>query len=275
MSIKFSANFADGYIFRNLIEYLKNTNQSGIFLFSKERILYKQSNAISKIVNKIEIRCEDLVSYEYNSSEEQIPVSVNFVDILTILRNTGKKDSIKIFQRTDEPSILYFQSKSHTSIDGESSNENISMIRLQYLNPLEFDESANEIEEKNPNVVIQNSMFNKVFKTFSSMKCDSISIIGKNKGIMLISISKGEIFGRIEKIGEISEDIGNIEKLESDPDYSVIKVSCSTMKSLCKIGNLGSIIKIYMEKNKPLKIVTNIGSFGNLKSYVITENQTL
>jgi hypothetical protein len=273
VNVRFSAIFTEGYVLRNLIEYLKSTNQSGTFFFSKDKITYRQSEANRKIINKVEIDCKKLCSYEFNDKNSEIPVSINLQDMLLILKHIGKKDSIKISQRTDEPAVLYFQSINSNFTDGP--NQNISLIRLQCINALTFEEPTYSHEEMNPNIYINNQNFVKIWKTFSSMRCENVNIIGKEKGIMLVSISKGQIVGRIEKIGDIKEDFIDLKEAENDSDCAVITISSSTMKHLCKIGNLTqpqTAIKLFIEKEKPLKILTHIGSFGKLTTFVYSNS---
>jgi hypothetical protein len=261
----FTANFLEGYIFRNLIDYLRNTNQTGTFIFSKDRISYKQLES-GKIINKIEIRCEDLAEYQYNTCNDKISVGLNLPDLMTILKNIGKRDSIKIFQRSSEPSMLYIQCINNLNTD--STTENYSIVRLHTTNNgLSFTEPEYSSE---PTVILQSIKFIKICKNFSSLKCDSISIIGKKKGLIIISISKGKILGRIERIGEFEDEI-ELEKFENNPEFSIVKVNSLLMKNLSKLGNLyqsQGIIKIFLEYGKPMKIVANIGSFGKISVFI-------
>jgi hypothetical protein len=270
---RFSAIFTEGYILRNLIEYLKNTNQSGTFFFSEEKITYRQSEVNKKVVNKVEIRCSDLYSYKFNSNSE-ISIGVNLQDIVPFLKQIGKKDAIKIFQKSDEPTFLYFQNITNLNLTN-ANEQNISLIRLQCFNILEFNEPEYSRDEMYPNIVINNQNFTKIWRTFSSMKCENVSIIGKRDGIMLITISKGQFFGRIEKIGNINEDFIDPKNAENHPDYTVITINNQTVKNLSKIGNLShaqSFTKLFVEKGKPLKIVSNIGTFGKLTVFLYSNN---
>jgi hypothetical protein len=268
IDVTFLVNFSEGYIFRNLIDYLKNTNQTGVFIFSREKIVYRQIES-GKIINKIEIKCKNLAEYKYNTTDDKILVGINLSDLITILRNIGKRDSIKIFQRTKETSVLYIQCVNN--INSDSAAENYSVVRLYHSNVSDtFTEP--EYNSSEPTVIIHGSKFIKICKNFSSLKCDSISIIGKNKGLVIVSISKGKILGRIEKIGEFEEQI-DLEKFENNPEFCVIRVNSLLMKNLSKLGNLyhsQGIVKIFLEYNKPMKIMTNIGSFGKISVFILS-----
>jgi len=267
----FSASFSEGGILKNLIEYLKITNHSGTFFFSKDKITFRQSEVNTKIINKIEIRCKDLSSYEFNNDSE-ISIGVNLHDVSMIVKYLGKKDSWTMFQNSDEKTILYFLNMNLNSLSGQQ-QMNTSLVRLQCIDIMAFEEPIYSQPETNPNITMNSQEFVRIWKTFCSMKCDNINIIGRGNGLVIVSISKGQIYGRVQKIGNTEEiNLGN--DIENHPDL-IVTIDSSTMKSLCKIGSLSSaqsVIKIFMEKGKPLKIIANIGTFGKLEVFVFSNS---
>ena len=82
----FYAEFSDGYSFRNLVEYLKSTNNTGNFLFSSRGINYIQNNTSNTLLNCVEIRGYDLTAYVFNAKLEQIDVGVNLSNLRSITK---------------------------------------------------------------------------------------------------------------------------------------------------------------------------------------------
>jgi len=265
MQSSFVADFNEGYFLRNMFEYLKNTNSSGIFVFKEDTITYEQSEQSKTIVNEFEINTSDLVRYEFNSVAP-IRIGLNLHDVLSITKTVGKKDGLRFYKLAKDP-FLYIQIISQNNTN-TIEKDNFSVIKPQNIKPLTFSPPEYSRTEKNPNVTLVNTRFIKLCKALSSLKCDTITAIGYPEGITLISMSQGILVGRIEKIGVVEDEpIENFEKLPNNP---IVKMRYSTMKFLGRIGNLCSsgTIKIFMEKDKPMKLITKIGNYGVIRVYI-------
>lgn len=261
----FVADFNDGYSLRNTLEYLKNTNSSGVLKFFPDKIVYEQSDKTKVIVNKIEINTSDLAHYEFYSENNLISIGLNISDVLSVTKTIGKKDGVRFYKLKDEQ-YLYIQIISQSSNAVEK--DNVSIIKPQQINLLPFEEPEYERSERTPNAAILSSKFSKLCKALSALKCETITVIGYPEGITFASISQGVLIGRIEKIGNVDDE--PIDSCIENMKRPLIKIRCSTMKSLGKIGNLCTtgMVKMFIEHGKPLKLISKIGNYGTLKSFI-------
>lgn len=115
--------FSDGYTFRNLIEYLKNTNTIGNFIFGLSGITYQQPNVNDDLLNQIEIRKEDLPTYIVNPSagEEVVHIGATMSELRAVTRGVGKKDGVRLVM-SDESPLLYIQVIGQFTRDGSKGN---------------------------------------------------------------------------------------------------------------------------------------------------------
>jgi hypothetical protein len=286
----FYAEFSDGYSFRNLVEYLKSTNNAGNFLFSSKGITYIQNNTSNTLLNCVEIRSHDLTAYVYNSEEEQVDVGVNLANLRSITKSVGKKDSLRLYMIKGNPHLHISISSPNTK---ELNRNNISVIRPQKLEILDFNLDTFNRMESNPNSTAPAIDFNKMCTAMNAIKCNHVAIYAQDTTIVFKGMFDGDIVGRMDRFGisrqqkhlqntlpEISE-ISNTSKslvtnfedmsppqiviLPKDYEY-FIKVETSTIKALGKLNNLSpnGTIKMYMEYERPFKMIANVGSYGKL-----------
>ncbi len=279
----FVAELLDGYSFRNLIEYLRATNTTGNFRFGKDGIFYEQADASVTVVNQFEIHTHELIHYEFSSRNEEIIVGVNITDMRSVTKTIGKKDSVRIYKKANDP-ILYIQTMGNL----ERSNEraNMSTVRPHKLEVVYYDFPEYSRGEKNPNCIVQASVFSKACAATSSIKCRSVVITGTGKGLILKAMMENGIVGRIENLGEtgyngseyseskIIQSSSNGLKLRLNvrsPTESLdMKVKSTTIKALSKLNNLSpsGMVKIYTQPGNPLKLSCKIGTYGILNIYI-------
>lgn len=289
----FQAIIGDGYSFRNMIEFLKVTSARGNFVISHDKIAYEQSDISTNtyIINQVVINTSELTKYEFDS-KEQFFIGVNIEDIRTVSKTIGKKDSIKLYKVFSDP-FLYIQIISNNSRGTD--RENMNVIRPQSNDVYQFKCVQYSNDERNPNCKIMASEFAKVCTSMSSLKCDYVTIYGLPCGIVFQGGTPGRTSERIEKFGVVdgfipsSCDSISIDQLEipscprpklnikydkSNVQPVKIKVKISIIKSLSKLNNLSTngTIKLFIEQDKPLKILCPIGNYGILRTYILPDN---
>lgn len=264
---EFLADFIDGYSFRNLIEYLRSTNTHGNIMLDKDGIYYQQSDANESLINDFEIDASELVRYEFYSDKEHIVLGININDMRTLTKSIGKKDSVRLYKLSQDP-ILYIQIMNSSERSADRSN--MSIIRPQKLHQITYVLP----EYTKPNLVVHALDFSKACAGMSTIKCPYVQTTSTGKGIVFKAVMNNGIVGKVESLGDTKT-----ASLESTPIrlnivdrecYANVNIKASTVKALSKINNLTSngTVKIYTEKDKPLKFVTKIGIYGTLSIYV-------
>lgn len=296
------AEFSDGYSFRNLIEYLKNTNIAGNFVFTPDRVTYSRSDANNTILNEIVILKSNLTYYVYNAPTTEVIIGVTISNLRKITKPIGKKDSIRLYMLQGDP-LLYIQI---VSINTKAlSRNNANFVRPQGgIDHLLYDVGDYTRTDENPNCTIPIMDFCRMCTAMNSISCTYVTIRGLPRGAIFEAMTDGSISGRIDKFGIIDNpppppsvamtDFSTIDSVVSnlqptsikmptvkaprlviqtaaDLAETCIKVKIATIKALSKINNLSTptgIIKLYMEPDRPLKLVCNIGNYGRLVIYL-------
>lgn len=287
----FFVTFIDGSSFRAMIEYLRLTNTHGIFRFTKDKILYQQGNSDNTILNEVEIKTYELTDYEFHSRSEEIIVCVNLVRLRDITRSVGKKDHIDIYRLEGEPQNLYIQIRSQS--EKGSSDPNKFLLPCEASDLTIYDMPDYERSKRNPNCTIFQSDFAKFCKSIVTIKCNHVRAHGFDHGIIFKGITNLNTIGSVKEFGKCN----NCSSSESKPksfftpqNNNIIKASkpppilnigelgeiekftipIPIMKYLTKINGLSpnGTIKMYIEKDKPLKMLCNIGTFGKLTIYI-------
>jgi hypothetical protein len=287
----FYAEFSDGYSFRNLIEYLKSTNTNGNFIFHKDGISYSQHNNSNSLLNFIELRGYDLPVYVYRSTEDSIRVGINLANLRSITKSVGKKDSIRIYMVYNNPLLHISISSPNTK---ELNRNNISVIRPQKLEVVEYEINEYQRDDSSPNCTTPAFDFNKMCSAMNALKCTHILVYGDETSIIFKGMFDGDLVGRTDTFGIVKKKEEHLPQLQEISEYGKIitsayndtiqphtinkpssnqhniKIDVSTIKALGKLNNLSpnGTIKMYMEEGLPFKMISNIGSYGKLIIYL-------
>ena len=292
----FYAEFSDGYSFRNLIEYLKSTNTSGNFTFHKEGISYIQHNNSNSLLNCVELRKCDLPVYIYRTEQEFVRVGINLANLRSITKSVGKKDSIRLYMVYGNPLLHISISSPNTK---ELNRNNISVIRPQKIDSIEYEINEYQRDETSPNCTTPAFDFNKMCSAMNALKCSHIIVYGDESSILFQGMFDGDLVGRTDTFGITKKkdnfgtsnipEISEFGKIISAPSYNEhetpesvlrnpsqnnsnhnIKIDVSTIKALGKLNNLSpnGTIKMYMEEGLPFKMISNVGSYGKLIIYL-------
>jgi hypothetical protein len=291
------AEFSDGYTLRNMIEYLKSTNVHGNFYFTREKILYSRADANNTVLNDISILGCNLTYYIYNSNEPHIPVGVTISNLRKITKSIGKKDSVRLFMRYGDPH-LYIQI---LSVNAKAlSRSNVNMIKPQAIEQEIYDVDGYARSEENPNCTIPVMDFCRMCAAMNSIQCSYVIIRGRPRGAIFEGIIDSGLMSRRDEFGICKKSVGStipdlaplmedlsmdkikvptkipkivpLNDVEEDEEDDVqIRVKISTIKALSKINNLSTaagIVKLYLERDLPAKLICNIGTYGKLIIYL-------
>jgi len=278
----FSAELSEGYTFKSLIEFLRFPNPRGNFKFSKNMIKYNKMDSRKKMLNIVEINCDSIDQYEFNSDHEEIVIGINMVDLRTITKPVKKKEGIKIIKHPGD-SKLYIHIISRNS--SSSKTNNFGSISSHDEEDTDYTVEEYSRNEKMPNFTVSAADFVSVCTRMSSIKCNDIYIRSQHKGAILETSTEGGTVNKTETLGEpyqrqTSSPSGSPPTFENksrlvvkSPETS-IRVKTATIKTLSKLGSLstGGMLKIFMEPNKPMKIITPIGNYGFLRTYIFDED---
>lgn len=272
----FLAEFSDGYSFRNLIDYLKGTNVQGNFCFSKSMIYYTQTNTSNTLMNCLCINTSDLTCYEYNSKLDTEVIGINLATLKLITKSITPKDGLILYRRQSDPH-LFVQIANGS---GLAIRETVNTILPIVIESTQYDPDDDNTETDVPNCTVASSLFSKSLSSLTAMKCNSVTVRGFPKGVILEGMISGGVLGKSEKFGKCdSVDYQPISKPTSlprliirTPDEIRIKITAITAKSLAKLGSLQAqskgVVKFYIEKEKPIKMMTRIGVYGVLWVYL-------
>jgi hypothetical protein len=283
----------DGYSFRNTIDYIRYSNSEGNFIFSKDKVSYKQHDGTGFIMNILTLHTYYFAKYIFNSKEdEDILAGVLLAELQSNTKNIGKKDGVRLYLKKDDPHI-YIQILS----TNKGSRNNISFVRTKeieyydYLLP-DFERS---IKQPNANAVLND--FAKTCKNMAAIKCDYVIFQGYSKGVMMSAYLEGQLVGKGEKFGDCDNfpthsglypDIRSVINLTEIPENTstgaiagskkvkllirpnenipTIRISSSAMTALSKTNNTSQngIILMLFEDKKPARFIFPIGYYGEL-----------
>ena len=170
------------------------------------------------------------------------------------------------------------------------------MIKPQPIEQEIYDVDGYARTEENPNCTIPVMDFCRMCAAMNSIQCSYVVIRGRPRGAIFEGIIDGSLIGRrdefgickktagsnIPDLGPLMEDL-SMDKIkvpakipeivplndaEEDEENDIqIRVKISTIKALSKINNLSTaagIVKLYLERDLPAKLICNIGTYGKL-----------
>lgn len=284
------AHFSDGYSFRNVLGFFRQTCTRANFIFTPEGITIKESDATDTILAHAEIYADDLTEYQYNAYDdngnliEALACGFMTLEMQKSTKMVGKKDAIKLYTKKEENPIIYIQ----VMHAGSKSDNSLTLRIVPILEVDLHDFKDIEYKRQSPNTRAASTDFAKICADFSSLKCTYTDVIGFSDGIMFQGIESGTVKS-VETFGNVTTDIRPI--LSSSIKYSIsssssgskprlnismpgeicrIRINSKIIRSMIKFNNLSptGIIKFFLEDRNPLKIVSSIGCYGRLTLYI-------
>ena len=289
----FFATFMDGSTLRYLIEYLRLTTTEGTFIFGKDYITYQKDDEDRTIFNDVKLKTYELTDYEFSSSSEEIPVTINLAELRNKTRTVGKKEQMDIYRRPEEPGNFYIQVRAQEKTGSEpvlycmqmkSENINVEIYKLpEYARG-----------KKNPNCTVHQTDFTRICKSLVASKCSYAEFIGYDKGLTIKGMSSDGKIVLVKNYGKCKRSTGTktsttesilptSEKNRLKPqvpppklnvrdidEVEHFKIDISTIKTLAKVNGFcnNGTIKFYIEPGLPMKLCVPIGGFGKMSILV-------
>lgn len=257
--------FNEGFIFKSLIEFFKQTTQKGNFSFTSRYIRYEKMDLGKKIFNVLEIDCL-LIDYKPNLSNDELIIGINFKDVVALIGKVKRKESIKLFKKPNDPKLYI----SVISLgDKPENNKNCGTIQPYDEQDLSWSVQEDESDTANEHsFIIPLADFVSSCNRITSVKCVNVKMRSTLKGALFETTVSGTV-DKWEKLGDVSEE----EVSEASPSCITIEINANIVKALAKLGNLcqNGSVKIVMQKDRPLKIITRVGTYGTLKTYIFND----
>lgn len=301
IDVKFSHG-ADGYIMRNLIDYLKNTNTIGSFLFRSDSIVYTEHNADKTLLNSVILWPSKLtrssrdssdsdleikkqrsseINYYYGSTDSFIQASLKLADLRRFTRFINRKNGMRLYMRTEENGLfLHIQPIIKNKRDTEPMTDDKLTLLKNVIAYDAVDTDPFIRKDDNPNCEIEVEDFCKMCNKMQSLETKHIVVKGYNKGVQFecesaAIASTASNFGICDaNVIDIKKTSGNKKliirstKAEEIPQFRIKK---DIFKALSKINNLSpedGMVRIYIEPNAAMRIICQIGCFGKLTIYL-------
>lgn len=289
----FLATFNDGSTFRNLIDYLKGTNDEAYFIFTEKTITCKQSNQAQFVLNDVTINVSDLPEYEFRSNSGKIVVGI-VLERLKERMKIGKKDGIRIYKKARND-FIFVQDLTTSTTD----NCGVDYFLPINTNEMQRYEVPTYLRDENmPNCVVVATDLTRDFSQMTAFKNENVIFRGYRGGMTLSLDGQGN-GGKFKNYGQVSEmliptlnlptvsttDLKNSTSTSSVSNSSVPKINIKNpdeissivvpmklVKLFIKLRNLSdtSTIRFIFEEGKPMEMICKIGFFGVMRVYVKT-----
>lgn len=292
--------FDNGFIFLKLIECLKNSDSSMIE-FTQTSIKYnelvnKQPNTKKKYLstnNSFELYPSKLSKYYYGFDEPKYLMYFDVKELKDKIKDCKNKDKIRIYKIKGEDLIYTITSKPDGSTMG------VSFFKPFNMQNQEFVIYAKSLrDDDNPNCTVKPAILKENCTKVRPAAYKKVILVCYHSHMIAKIIgpdnSNGHVFpyGSIPApitpinidINKININLGNLKinsnlntvvsskpsKVNIDNGTSFeINISTQTFKSLGKLVPLSSEpIKIFFEEGTYIKILTNIGDFGHIRTYI-------
>lgn len=255
----FSVTFHNGYGFRLLMEYVKTINKECKMIFDSDGIRFARGNEEGTIMIDVIIAGEELVLYEYSSSQDEYIVSFPMDIFERSVKQVSKKKSIRLFKNKNESDIYMQHLDSYKQVSSDPKKISTLSLGSEIIIPKATDDKY-YIEE--PIVVVPVSVFSKDCKEYDGNKCSYVEC----------NISKSYV--RLEGKGSTNkdkQDLASIPKTydntygilnqKKDDNIYTIHIPIARIKSFPKLGIVSenSVIKFYRPKDEIIKICTEQG----------------
>jgi hypothetical protein len=282
----FYSTFIDGSSLRYLIEYLRLISLEGVFIFHKNLITYQKGDDDGNIFNDIKIKTYELTDYEFSSSNPEISANINLAEFRNKTRTVGKKEQLDIYKRPNEPTNFYIQVRSQ----GKGANDAATLycMPMRSENITIYELPTYTRNKHNPNITIYQTDFTKLCKALVANKCNYADFIGYDKGILIKGYTSDGKIALVQEYGKLRTTTTKTSTTKSiitvsdtikpqvaAPKLNIrdaeeierFKIPNTTIKALSKLTGFSpnGTIKFYIEKDKPMKLVTSIGNYGKLR----------
>lgn len=265
--ILISCDITEGYAFRTLVQYLKQTNLEGRFYFTIDGLHYNQMNGTQTILNDILIKRSSFTKYIFNGEEDDIHlVGLTLSSFNDNTKNIAKNDTISLCVYKGESKLIFtISTNGRLKIRGE----------LPIIDPAETEmyELPNEYfpDEDAPIVTCDIKEFVERCQTISKSRVDKILVKSTTTGINMSATIEASSQRSEVNFGELYKEIASNGKnrFVFEEEENQMYVDKNDVKALAKISNMCSgKIKLYIVDDSPLKIYVNFAGIGEVRIYL-------
>jgi hypothetical protein len=285
----FYIDFHDGYAFRQIMEFLKLTVTSVPMYFTENGISILQGSGDGSLVVSINIKGQELLTYYFNPEHANFPkkeddkesksyhvVCFNVSKFRDTIKSTARKEGIRIFQYSGDPTV-------HIQVYGGNKNgEGGTSIETQSYTPLNYDLSGFEQSVLTPNCKSPLSEFCNSCGHFGKVKSTKYTNFScYSAGVKVTACSETGVISMFKKWGECDDEpdhpfrtsgprlkISDSSKAGGKVVHNV-KIPIDIVKALSKLSNLtnNGIIRIYCEEDKIIRFMVSVSYYAELVIY--------
>jgi hypothetical protein len=294
----FMVYIMDGYAFRNAIGIIKAETDRATMILSPLSIEISFINTTKKASYKIQFDASDLTRYQYNIRDEdgmlydEYAIAFETEEFFNTTKGIGRRDGIQLYWITGDNKITVHPVKASTKDPGRSSALFVKILNIEHQRvdiPVGYN---NE-----PNIKVQSKDFADICTRASTLKCVFLDIVGEHHRVTFkailpnntpaaverinsrVDIPSDSTISRLTNIDEVDRLIVNLKKKDNPDvmttgislnimkreDLMTVRSPISTVKALSKIHNIsppGSFLSFFFAENKPIKIISKIGTYG-------------
>lgn len=253
----------EAHCFRAMIDVLALNSSYGILRFSADQICITMGNKNTTVLNDVVLDTGEL-DYEFGSKFPQILFKCNLVMFKEAMSCVGKTENMLMYKK---PKLLPIYCNPRVKSSGAK------QTIFKFVQPFIIEEFDNyEIptytaDDRHPNCKIGSQEFSKACADLASFKRPHVTLIGYPRGVVFsVYGADGTKLG----ITSFGETPGSSESEPQPKEVTTIYVLNENLKNLSRWNNLhpNSLVKLFIEIGKPLKICSSVGGFGKITQYI-------
>jgi hypothetical protein len=252
------ANFYDAYSLRQQVEFYRLALTCAPLTFTSEGIDIIRGNGLGNLINITRMFRPKLLQYELNipaeEGEVQHVVNTNLTEFHNNIKLVGKRDSIRLFQISGQPDVLYLH-----FYGGRHSADSFASLRTEPFEPMEYRTDGPISFADEPNVRAPLSSF-----------CTACTVMVRNKysRVALVCYPRGAQFFGDNEI-ETTSRIGRWGNCEGKS--LITRIPIANIKAMVKLANYTQhgIISIYCRRPGVVRLQLDIGNYGISIIYLV------
>ena len=244
----FTAQIDNGILFKTPIDVMYGVFNLLVLNLSDAGIGSRMMNTRSTMLFDLFLRAENITNFKI---QRPMIFGINVSHLREILSPTKKDDKVILEIRAEEPDKLYIKiipknKQGHVNTGFVAIN-NIQIVEIELPQGYEIHLSG----------CIQ--VFSKMWKNLGAIS-KVVRIYGNSSKITFQSSVDGMLGKGV--------DFYNADKLASDLIEFDQSYNKDDLLHLSKLSNLGKTVEMYVHKDLPFKITTNIGNIGDMSIYI-------
>lgn len=266
----FSIDVCEGKIFKAMINMLvDSTKDNGSFMLSSEYITYSSINSEGTVLTEVKMRTVDFLNYELDSPRGIVGITCNMADLKKSIPKMASADHVCLSTHFNENDIYVANSTNNNE-------DHYLLLKCERANDIPIYKEVFQYNnsEQNPNVRVSCAKFSQICASIASIGSELIICRCYPRGFVFIPHTETDKRTHgLSRLGEVNRKVkteSGQEITTTDELLGQISISAKTLKYLAKVKDLNSnsIIKVYYEPDQALKLVCQIGGFGEWRAFV-------